>query len=98
MANSAILLDVPAESIHTIGLGSIWIRPRLTAQAIGASAVIGRKPATTPIPIANPEACSVFIFATCSLAHYLRQFNAEKSDDRSDCDAVARLELLPLRY
>src|SRR5207249_5877650 len=51
MANSAILLDVPAETILAIGEGSIRIPPRLTAQAIAASAVIGRKPATTPIPI-----------------------------------------------
>ena len=52
-ANCAILLDVPAESILTIGLEPVRIRRRLTAQAIAASAIIGRKPATRPIPIDN---------------------------------------------
>ena len=67
IANCAILLDVPAESILTIGLGAIRIRPLLTAQAIAASAVIGRKPATTPIPIDNVTTRWFVMFSNRSL-------------------------------
>src|SRR5437762_8616796 len=67
IANCAILFDTAAESTHTNGLGSIRIRPVLMAQAVAASAVIGCKPAIRPIPTADPEGCSVFIFLSGSL-------------------------------
>jgi hypothetical protein len=61
IANSAILFEALAETILANGERPGRIHPRLRAQAITAGAIIGRKPATAPMPIANAGACWRFI-------------------------------------
>jgi hypothetical protein len=61
IASFAILFAALAEIILASGDSPGRIHLRFSAQAITAGAVIGRKPATTPMPIANPEACWRFI-------------------------------------
>jgi hypothetical protein len=61
-ANSVIVFEALAEIILEKGEGPGRIHPRFMAQAITAGAIIGRKPATTPIPIANAGPCWRFIF------------------------------------
>jgi len=64
IANSAILFEALAETILANGERPGRIHPRLRAQAITAGAIIGRKPATAPMPIANAGACWRFIFVS----------------------------------
>ena len=80
-ANSAIRFDALAETILANGERPGRIHPRLRAQAIAASAVIGRKPATAPTPTANVEACWLFIFLSGSLAHQIDARRPERSHE-----------------
>jgi hypothetical protein len=57
IASSPILFDPLAEIILAKGEFPPRIHPRSTATAVTAQAIIGRKPATAPMPIANAEAC-----------------------------------------
>src|SRR5215472_13423887 len=67
-ANSAILLEAPAETILAYGECPGRIQPRLRLKASIARAVIGRRPATMPIPVANRGAPCCFILV--SRFHY----------------------------
>ena len=61
IANSASRFEALAETILANGECPGRIHPRRRAQAIAARAIIGRKPATTPMPIANGGAYGLFI-------------------------------------
>jgi hypothetical protein len=70
IASLAILFAAVAEIILANGEPPGRIHPRFSAQAITAGAVIGRKPATAPMPIANAEAYWRFIFVSgCQSIH-----------------------------
>ena len=69
IASLAILFEALAEIILANGESRGRIHLRFSAQAITADAVIGRKPATAPMPIANAEAYWCFIFVSGSQSH-----------------------------
>jgi hypothetical protein len=72
IANPAILFEVLAETILANDECPGRIRPRLRAEAITASAVVGRNPATAPMPSANAQACWCFIFVSPSQYNSVR--------------------------
>jgi hypothetical protein len=83
IASLAILFAAADDIIVARGESPGRIHPRFSAQAITAGAVIGRKPATAPMPIANAEAYWRFIFVSASESYsqhtYRRGLNDLKS-------------------
>src|SRR5215469_13461687 len=57
IASSVSLRAAPAEIVVANGELPRSIHPLFADSAIRAEAVIGRRPATAPIPVANTEAC-----------------------------------------
>jgi len=85
IANSAILLEALAEIILANGECPDRIHPRLRNQAITAGAVIGRRPATAPMPIVNTGECCRFIFLSESQSDsvHFRASRVERSRSRA---------------
>jgi hypothetical protein len=80
-ASSAILFNALAETILAKGEFEGRIHPRPSAKAMMAYAVIGRNPATVPMPIVNSEMCWCRIFSWLGLDRTLRTAVSKETID-----------------